>query len=65
MDRFKNTSSHPITLDDGATVGVGEVASINDTSGPMLKESIESGHLVMLPAKSGQKKAKENEGGDS
>lgn len=42
-----NTTTHPIALDDGRTVGSGEfVPSDADTSGQVFKEAVEAGHFI-------------------
>lgn len=45
---YTNLSGHPITLDDGTVVAVGEDVDAGLLAGPLAKAEIESGRLVPL-----------------
>jgi len=45
-ETYKNTTGHPIDLDDGTVIAAGEIIENPDTRGPLAKNLIESGQLV-------------------
>lgn len=49
--RYKNTTTHPVDLDDGTVIGAGEFADDPDTRGPLAKALIESGQLTRQATK--------------
>lgn len=59
-DRYKNTSDHPLDLDDGSSVASGDFATIKKV-GPVTQAHLDAGTL--LPSSS-SRSAAGSEGGD-
>lgn len=57
MARVLNTSSHPIDLSDGRTVGVLEEAADVDTDHAHQRDLVLSGHLLVLEGMTPRKRA--------
>lgn len=47
---YKNTTTHPIDLDDGTVVEAGGFVKNPKTEGPLAKHLIESGQLTPTPS---------------